>query len=77
VQSRLSFRGTQESWSAEEGMLERARRKVTDALAQEPVEPDPDLLVRAGEVVAGTARRMGIVDMPDLTTLLASARPAT
>ena len=77
VQSRLSFRGTQESWSAEEGMLERARRKVTDALAQEPGEPDPDLLVRAGEVVAGTARRMGIVDMPDLTTLLASARPAT
>jgi trimethylamine--corrinoid protein Co-methyltransferase len=77
VQSRLSFRGSQESWSAEESMLERARRKVAEALAQEPVGLDGDVLVRAGAVIAETAEEMGIDDAPDLLTLLdASQVPA-
>ena len=77
VQSKLSFRGSQESWSAEESMLERARRKVAEALAQEPVGLDGDLLVRAGEVIAQTAEQMGLDDAPDLPTLLeASHAPA-
>ena len=39
--SRLAFRGTQESWNPGESMLERARQKVREALAQRPVGLDP------------------------------------
>ena len=72
VQSRLSFRGTQESWSAADSMLERARRRVAEALAQEPPGLDRGVLARAGEVLAEAAAQMGLDDAPDLPALLGS-----
>ena len=75
VQSKLSFRGTQESWNAGDSMLARARRKVAEALAQEPVGLDQDFLTKAGEVIAETACEMSLEDAPDLLTLLAPAAP--
>jgi trimethylamine---corrinoid protein Co-methyltransferase len=77
VQSRLSFRGTQESWSAGESMLQRARGKVAEALAQEPVGLDQDFLIQAGEVIGETARQMGLVNVPDLLTLLTRSAPTS
>ena len=74
VQSKLAFRGTQESWSAGESMLARARRKVAEALAQEPVGLSEDFLSMAGRVVAETACRMGLDDVPDLAAVLDACR---
>jgi trimethylamine--corrinoid protein Co-methyltransferase len=59
-------------------MLERARGKVAEALAQEPPGLDEGYLARAGAVIAETAGQMGLGDAPDLSTLFipTSRRPS-
>lgn len=74
VQSRLAFRGTQEGWREGESMLERAGAKVAQALAQEPIGLEGDLLRSACEIFAGTARDMGFGEIPDVRALLATSR---
>lgn len=69
VQSRLSGAG--------ESMLERARAKVAEALAQEPPGLGEDFVTQAGEVIAETARQMGHDDPANLSTLLTSTSRRT
>ncbi len=76
VQSQLAYRGTQEDWLAGGvGALDQARRMVVEMLARESVGLSDDFAGAAREIVADSARRMGLGKAPDIAEILAACRP--
>ena len=74
VDRRLAYVGSLEEWlEADHGLIARAREVVADALAQQPVGLDPDVIDSATEIVDETADRMGL-ESPDLAVLLERCR---